>query len=153
MNKNNPVQQRMNKFLIRWTDIINLPDTKVVRIHTKENDLDMIDAYYEFMTAVDTDQEDFVVVFESKFESPETYATDLVKELEDQVTMWNTAQKPSEYEDSNIDWKPDYTINNNQNIASLFAENLNTFANYISPEKDIKVSLILRMHFILYIKK
>jgi len=147
MNKNNPVQQRMNKFLLQWTDIINSPGTKVVRIFTKENDLDMVDAYYEFMTAVDTDQEDFVVVFESKFESPETYAEDLVKELEEQVNMWNSAQKPEEFKDSNIDWKPDYAFNNNENITALFAENLNAFANYISPKGDIKVSLVLRMHF------
>ena len=148
MNKNNPVQQRMNIFLVEWTAIINRPNIKVVRIHTKENDLDMVDAYYEFMTAVDTNQEDFVVIFESKFNTLEIYGSDLVKELQEQVDMWNSAQKPPEYDDSDVDWQADYTIGKHHNVAELFARNLNTFANYISPHKDIKVSLVLRMHFI-----
>lgn len=148
MKKNNPIQERINQLLLKWTDAVNTPGVKIVRILSESDEQDMIETFFEFMLGIDTEQEDFVMIFNTQYSNLENYAKELLEEIEEEIDNWNNAEVPEELNFETIEWKPDYTLRDNENPAKLFIDNMNSFANYLIPDKDIKVSLVLRMFYI-----
>jgi len=147
MNKNNPIQERINQLLLKWTEGINTSDVKIVRILSEHDELEMIETFFEYMLGIDTDQEDFVMIFNAAFSNSEDYAKDLLAEIENEINNWNTADVPEELHFKKIEWKADYALADKNNPAQLFIANMNSLANYLKPEKETKVSLILRMFY------
>ncbi|GAA3508847.1 hypothetical protein GCM10022393_20760 [Aquimarina addita] len=147
MKGNNPIQERIYHLLQKWTIAINTPGVKIVRILSAHDEQDMIQAFFEYMLAIDTDQEDFVLILERPFSNLQDFSRDLLEEIEEEINMWNSAEVPEELHFKTIEWKPDYSLANKNNSAALLIKNLNNFANYLIPEKDIVVSIVIRMHY------
>ena len=145
MAENNPIQERVNLLLQKWTLAINSPGVKLVRIHAAHDERDIVDAFFEYMLALDTEQEDFVMVLEEPFSTHQDYARHLLEEIEEEINLWNEAEIPETVPFEKIEWKPDYTLGDDKNVTSLLVRNLNNFANYLVPEKDTKVSIVIRM--------
>lgn len=144
MKPNNPIQDRMNQLLLKWTLAINSPKVKIVRFLHRENEQEMIDTYFEYMLALDTDQEDFVMVLESPFSSLQEYGKDLLEEIEEEIKQWNEAEIPESIPFETITWKADYSLGSGTDSTKLLIKNLNTLACYLVPKKDIKVSIVLK---------
>ena len=147
MKQNNPIQERINQLVQKWTLAINTPKVKVVRILSDEDEQDMIDTLFEYMLAIDTNQEDFVMILESPFSTLEDFGKELLQEFEQEIENWNTAEIPEDLGFKKITWKPDYTLGSNSNHAELLIKNLNSFANYLKPKKETKVSFVIRMYY------
>lgn len=148
MKENNPIQERIHHLLQKWTIAINTPNVKIVRILSAHDEQDMIHAFFEYMLAIDTDQEDFVLVLEHPFSTLHDFSWELLQEIEEEINMWNSAEVPEELHFKTIEWKPDYSLVDEKNIAALLIKNLNSFANYLIPEKDNKVSIVIRMDYV-----
>lgn len=146
MTENNPIQERINQLLQKWTIAINTPGVKVVRILSEHDEEDMINTLFEYMLAVDTDQEDFVMVLQEPFSGHEVYSKHLLEEIEEEINQWNTAKIPEDIPFKTIEWKPDYTLGSDNNVAQLLVKNLNNFANYLIPDQKTKVSIVIRMY-------
>lgn len=147
MKPNNPIQDRMNQLLLKWTLAINTPDTKIVRLLYRDDEQDMIDTYFEYMLALDTDQEDFVMVLESPFSNLQDYGRALLEEIEEEIKQWNDAEIPESIPFETITWKADYSLGSETDPTKLLVQNLNTLAEYLVPKKEIKVSLILKSFY------
>ncbi|WP_452227759.1 hypothetical protein [Lacinutrix sp. MEBiC02404] len=143
MGQNNPIQERVDQMLLKWTLAINTPKVKIVRVLAAEDEQDMLGAYYQYMLAVDSNQQDFVLILTSPFTSAAAYSNDLLQELEEEINNWNTAEIPDAIPFETITWKPDYSLGNPENPAQLLIKNLNSFANYLQPEKKVKISIVL----------
>ncbi|WP_435315309.1 tetratricopeptide repeat protein [Cellulophaga fucicola] len=146
MSTNNPIQQRINLLLQKWTIAINTPDVKIVRILSEHDEEDIVSTFFEYMLALDTEQEDFVMVLYEPFSGHETYSKHLLEEIEEEINQWNTAKIPENIHFKTIEWKPDYTLGSSKNAAQLLVKNLNNFANYLIPDQKTKVSIIIRMY-------
>lgn len=147
MLENNPVQSRMDVFLSKWTEAVNTPGVKLARIHASRDDSDMLEAFFAYILAVDTDQEDFVLVFNTPFSDPGRFASELLGELDEEIERWNTAEIPKSIPFEHIGWKGDHALAGTKNEARLFIENINSLANHMYPDKSVKVSVVLRMHY------
>lgn len=143
---NNPIQQRINELIEKWTIAINTPGIKIVRVFGEHDEEDMINTLFEYMLAIDSDQEDFVMVLQEPYSNHLEYAKHLLEEIEEEINLWNTSKKPENFPFEQIDWKPDYTLGSKTNVTTLLVENLNRFANAIIPDQNVKVSIVLRMH-------
>lgn len=143
---NNPIQQRIDMLVEKWTVAINTPDIKIVRVLGEHDDEDMLNTLFEYMLAVDSDQEDFVIVLQEPFSNHWEYGKYLLEEIEEEIDLWNTSKLPEGFPFDTIEWKPDYSLGNENNATSLLVENLNNFANYLIPEQNIKVSIVIRMY-------
>jgi tetratricopeptide (TPR) repeat protein len=148
MLENNPIQNRLNTFLLKWEEAINKPDVKLVRILGNHEDDDMLDALFEYMLAIDSPQEDFVFVFNTPFSEVKNFSKDVLQDLEEEINRWNTAKIPETIPFETIEWQPDYSLEGKKNEAELLIKNINSFANYLYPDKSVKVSVILRMHYV-----
>ncbi len=146
--ENNPIQQRMDGLVRDWTNAINLPSVKIVRIAAADDEYATIEDFFEYMLAINTNQEDLVFLLKSQFEDVETYSEHLLKEVEELVKTWNETEKPSGIVFEKIEWVADYNLVEKENKASLFIKNMNALANYLIPEKDVIMSLVLRMYFV-----
>jgi len=146
--ENNPIQQRMDGLVQDWTNAINKPSVRIVRILATDDEYPTIEDFFEYMLAIDTNQEDLVFLLQSQFETIESYSELLLKEVDEMIQTWNESEKPAGIVFERIDWKADYTLGKEENKASLFIENMNALSNYLIPEKDTKMSLVLRMHFV-----
>jgi len=142
----NPIQQRINMLVEKWTVAINTPGIKIVRVLGEHDDEDMLNTLFEYMLAVDSDQEDFVMVLQEPFSNHQEYGKHLLEEIEEEINLWNTAKLPEGFPFDPIEWKPDYTLGNEKNVTRLLVENLNNFANYLIPEQNIKISIVIRMY-------
>lgn len=131
--------------LQQWITAINTPNVKVVRLLAHPDEEEMVDTFFQYLLALDIDIDDFTMVFETSFNKIEDFSTDLLKEFEEDIDLWNSAEKPDTIPNDIISWKANYSIKNNNNVASTFTENMNTFATYAFPEKEAKVCLIIKM--------
>ncbi|WP_219008793.1 tetratricopeptide repeat protein [Aquimarina litoralis] len=136
----------MLQLLQKWAIAINTPNVKIVRILYASNEEEMINAFCKFMLALDTEQEDLVLLLEQPFSNLENFGKELVEEIEKEIVLWNQAEIPESFNFKTIEWKPDYTLGSENNHGQIFIKNLNSLANYLVAKKDIKVSVVIRMH-------
>lgn len=148
MSKNNPIQHRLNKLLQEWKKAINTPDIKIVRILSKPDEEDMVDAFFEYLLAIDTDIDDFTMIFDSPLHNLSTFSNALLEEFTEEIEQWNTAKIPDNFSFNKIEWKANYAkeATETKNVAQTFINNMNTFANYAFSEKDKKVCLVVKMY-------
>lgn len=144
---NNPIEKRFQELVVKWSEAIHKKDVKVVRIHAQHDESVFIRDFFQYMLAVDSQQDDLVFLMDSPWNDRETFSKILLEELEETIGIWNDADKPKELTDEKVEWKPDYSIVQTRNKATLFAENINALANYLIPEKDTIISFVLTIPF------
>ncbi len=147
MKENNPIQDRMNQLLLKWTLAINTPNSKVIRLLHSADEEEMIDTYFEYMLALDTNQEDFVMVLDSPISTLEEYGRELLEEIEDEIKQWNEAKIHESIPFESITWEADYSLGSETDCTRLLVQNLNALARYLVPKKDIKVSIVLKSFY------
>ncbi len=144
---NNPVQKRFESLGLKWQEAINVPDVKIVRFYADHDEQPFIHDFFEYMLALDTDQEDLVFLLESPWDSIECFSKTLIEEVYDIVALWNTMQKPEGFPQEVIDWSINEDLGREENRAALFVDNVNILARTLVPDKDVIVSFIIKMPF------
>jgi tetratricopeptide (TPR) repeat protein len=144
----NPIQQRMELFVEKWEALRRHPDVKLVRIQAKDNEKDMVDAFYAYLLGVDTDNSDIPIIFQSIYHDDEQYTEDLLAELTDMIETWNAANKDSiQVAVPQLAWLPDPKLVDEDNPAFLFIKNINNLAAHLTLGEDVFLVPILQASF------
>ena len=102
----------------------------------------MIKAFYDYMLAIDSDEEDMVFVLECPFFNPATFSKELLEYVETQIILWNESKKPGNIVFEHIEWKPDYNIEDKENQAMLAVSNFNRLTEILVGDINVKCSFI-----------
>lgn len=144
MATSNSVQNAMDSLVSKWQNAYISRDVKMVCITYTPKEESMMEAFLDYILALDNQVENFVWVFESVFENEESFALDIAKEMQELVQNWNTMSKPVEYAASEINWEPVLEHSNSKNPMQLLVSNLNSFANTFFPKKDVEVCYVFK---------
>jgi hypothetical protein len=129
----NPVQQKMEYLADSWNDIPK-KKIKIIRSLIKYSDYNMLDAFYWYMLGMGTGVTDIVILFETEFMEYEYFGTNLIKELEGTVQLWNQAEFPGEMKKEKIEWCPDYKYSR-EDEPLLFITNINALSEALHLQK------------------
>jgi hypothetical protein len=147
--ESNPIQQRMELLVEKWEAVAKNPEVSVVRILAKENEKEMVDAFYSYLLGVDTDNHDVPVIFNSIYHDGRQYAEALLTELDDMIETWNCASKENvEVAIPHLDWHPNFQLTSDGNPAALFIRNINALAEYLPLQDGVFLVTILRVSFV-----
>ena len=141
--ESNPIQQRMEEFELKYIETSFIERYQFLVLRTPKEDLDMVDAFYEYMLGVDNEIEDVVVLFQSPLNEVKAYSQDLVEELFYTTFLWNYSKKPESIEENFIDWEMDMSLKEEKNMASLFVSNINTFCDSLEFEEGSNLVCVL----------
>lgn len=137
----NSIQHIADNMLSMWKEAIRNP-VKMVRIVINPGDEIMIKAFYDYMLAIDSDEEDMVFVLECPFFNPATFSKELLEYVETQIILWNESKKPGNIVFEHIEWKPDYNIEDKENQAMLAVSNFNRLTEILVGDINVKCSFI-----------
>lgn len=137
----NSIQHIADNMLSMWEEAIRNP-VKMVRIVINPGDEIMIKAFYDYMLAIDSDEEDMVFVLECPFFTPATFSKELLEYVETQIILWNESKKPGNIVFEHIEWKPDYNIEDKENQAMLAVSNFNRLTEILVGDINVKCSFI-----------
>lgn len=137
----NSIQHIADNMLSMWEEAIRNP-VKMVRIVINPGDEIMIKAFYDYMLAIDSDEEDMVFVLECLFFNPATFSKELLEYVETQIILWNESKKPGNIVFEHIEWKPDYNIEDKENQAMLAVSNFNRLTEILVGDINVKCSFI-----------
>lgn len=137
----NSIQHIADNMLSMWEEAIRNP-VKMVRIVINPGDEIMIKAFYDYMLAIDSDEEDMVFVLECPFFNPATFSKELLEYVETQIIIWNESKKPGNIVFEHIEWKPDYNIEDKENQAMLAVSNFNRLTEILVGDINVKCSFI-----------
>ena len=62
----NAIQQIADKMLYQWEDAVRKP-VKLIRIVINPGDESMLDAFYDYMLALDSEEEDMVFMLQKEY--------------------------------------------------------------------------------------
>ena len=128
----NPIEQRIEQIIYEWDISKTDSQARVVRILSQRDEQDIVDTFFTYMIATDTDIMDIAFHFDAMYTNDEEYTKSLLKELKETITIWNTNQKEvgeDEQETSEkIDWEVDYNIGKEMGWAGVFTANFNKLA-------------------------
>lgn len=141
MTMSNSIQHIADNMLSMWEEAIRNP-VKMVRIVINPGDEIMIKAFYDYMLAIDSDEEDMVFVLECLFFNPATFSKELLEYVETQIILWNESKKPGNIVFEHIEWKPDYNIEDKENQAMLAVSNFNRLTEILVGDINVKCSFI-----------
>lgn len=141
MTMSNSIQHIADNMLSMWEEAIRNP-VKMVRIVINPGDEIMIKAFYDYMLAIDSDEEDMVFVLECPFFNPATFSKELLEYVETQIILWNESKKPGNIVFEHIEWKPDYNIEDKENQAMLAVSNFNRLTENLVGDINVKCSFI-----------
>lgn len=141
MTMSNSIQHIADNMLSMWEEAIRNP-VKMVRIVINPGDEIMIKAFYDYMLAIDSDEEDMVFVLECPFFNPATFSKELLEYVETQIILWNESKKPGNIVFEHIEWKPDYNIEDKENQAMLAVSNFNKLTEILVGDINVKCSFI-----------
>lgn len=137
----NSIQHIADNMISMWEEAIRNP-VKMVRIVINPGDEIMIKAFYDYMLAIDSDEEDMVFVLECPFFNPATFSKELLEYVETQIILWNESKKPGNIVFEHIEWKPDYNIEDKENQAMLAVSNFNRLTEILVGDINVKCSFI-----------
>lgn len=137
----NAIQQIADNMLYLWEEAISHP-VKMVRIVINPGDESMLKAFYDYMLAIDSEEEDMVFVIALPFMSVVEYSDKVLRYIERQIEYWNDSDKPEDIIFERIDWTPDFTLGSKDNPAQLVVENFNRLAKVIVGGTDMKCSFV-----------
>lgn len=140
----NAIQQIADRMLYQWEDAVGKP-VKLIRIVIQPGDESMLDAFYDYMLAVDSEEEDMVFVIELPFSSTSDFSKDVVAYIAQQIEYWNHSEKPEEIVSEYVDWVPDYTVGTQENEASVAVANLNRLTEVLVSGTDMKCSFVFNL--------
>ncbi len=141
MTMSNSIQHIADNMLSMWEEAIRNP-VKMVRIVINPGDEIMIKAFYDYLLAIDSDEEDMVFVLECPFFNPATFSKELLEYVETQIILWNESKKPGNIVFEHIEWKPDYNIEDKENQAMLAVSNFNRLTEILVGDINVKCSFI-----------
>jgi tetratricopeptide (TPR) repeat protein len=141
LTMSNSIQHIADNMLSMWEEAIRNP-VKMVRIVINPGDEIMIKAFYDYMLAIDSDEEDMVFVLECPFFNPATFSKELLEYVETQIILWNESKKPGNIVFEHIEWKPDYNIEDKENQAMLAVSNFNRLTEILVGDINVKCSFI-----------
>ena len=125
----NPIEQRIEQIVDEWDISKTASQVRVVRILSQRDEQDIVDTFFTYMIATDTDIMDIAFHFDAMYTNDEEYTKSLLEELKETITIWNTNQKEvgeDEQETSEkIDWEVDYNIGKEMGWAGVFTANFN----------------------------
>lgn len=140
----NAIQQIADKMLYLWEDAVSNP-VKLVRIMIKPEDESMLEAFYEYLLALDTPQEGMVFTIDLPFVSEESFSLEVIDFIYKQVCDWNTSKKPADIIFEKVEWQPDYSLSDNKNPAALAVYNLNRIVSEMAYDDAVKFSFIFNL--------
>lgn len=141
--ESNPIQQRAEEFELRYLELSYTQSYTFLIFRTASDDWEMIKTFYDYMIGIDNEIEDVVLVFKSPLHQVNTYSKALVEELFMLTFLWNYADKPMGIEANYIDWNMDLVNSSKQNVAALFASNINAFCESVEFEEDSHLVCVL----------
>ena len=128
----NPIEQRIEQIVDEWDISKTDSQARIVRILSQRDEQDIVDTFFTYMIATDTDIMDIAFHFDAMYTNDEEYTKSLLEELKETITIWNTNQKEvgeDEQETSEkIDWEVDYNIGKEMGWAGVFTANFNKLA-------------------------
>ena len=128
----NPIEQRIEQIVDEWDISKTASQARVVRILSQRDEQDIVDTFFTYMIATDTDIMDIAFHFDAMYTNDEEYTKSLLEELKETITIWNTNQKEvgeDEQETSEkIDWEVDYNMGKEVGWAGAFTANFNKLA-------------------------
>lgn len=139
----NPIQQRAEELELKYLELKDTHPYTFLVLRTPSDDCEMIDAFYDYMVAVDNEIDDVVVVFKSGLQQVNLYSKALVEELFMSTFLWNYTDKPPGIESNYIQWKMDVTTSDTHNVAALFVSNINAFCASVEFEEDSYLVCVL----------
>ena len=140
----NAIQQIADKMLYQWEDAVRKP-VKLIRIVINPGDESMLDAFYDYMLALDSEEEDMVFVIELPFSSRTDFSKDVVGYIAQQVEYWNNSKKPEEIVFERVDWIADYKPEVAENDASVAVANFNKLTESLVKGTDMKCSFVFNL--------
>lgn len=141
----NAIQQIATNMFYQWQSVNATAGVRWIRLLIKPGDETMLDAFYHYMLGIDIDGEDMILILQLPFRSIDTFSQDVVAFLEEQVEMWNTSSKPEGTSFEKVDWKADYTLQDDDNPAQLAVENLNLLTSCILGAEKQKCCFVLHL--------
>lgn len=137
----NPIQAIAENLLNDWIIASDKKGVRVIRILTEGENSGMVDAFFDYMLALDIELEDFVFCSESQYSDLKGFCESIIDEIKQEVEIWNTVDVPEEIPYTEIKWE---VQNNFSNPIDFLVANLNSFTNYIAPNGDKKLCLIFK---------
>ena len=139
----NPIHQRAEEFELKYLALSSTSSYTFLIFRTAFDDWEMIDAFYAYMLGLDNEIEDVVLLFTTPFQWEKSYSKSLVEELFMSTFLWNYSEKPREIEENYIDWEMDLDAGSDENVATLFAKNINAFCETVEFEEDSNLVCVL----------
>ena len=142
--QSNPIQQRIELICEKWEEAKKHRDARIVRIQCQPDEEDMVDTFYTYMIGADTPILDIAFHFDAACTDTKLFSTQLVKELEEILHIWNDSHKDARIEYVPLQWKPDYSLLKDKNPAALFVQNFNRLAKEMDLEKGLFAVAVFR---------
>lgn len=140
----NAIQQIADNMLHLWEDAVAQP-VKMIRIVIKPGDETMLMAFYDYMLAIDSEEEDMVFVITVPFTSATQFSQEVLEYISTQVEYWNNSEKPEDIIFEKVEWQPDFTLECPENPAKSVVENLNRLTRTLVGETDMKCSFVFNL--------
>jgi hypothetical protein len=134
LKESNPVEQRIESLADKWKDAIDKRKGRIIRLHAKEEDEQMIDAFVWYMLGLDSLIDDIAFILDPLFTDEDTYSLRLLESLDTCIREWNELPKPEEINPVQVDWRPDLSLADKKNQAGLFVKNFNRLAETLDLE-------------------
>ena len=142
--QSNPIQQRIESICEYWEESKKFNSARIVRIQCQPDEHDMIDTFYMYMIGMDTPIMDISFHFDSTCSDVNTYSIDLLKELDELISIWNNSEKEKGITHFDINWKANFNINDKKNPALLFVANFNKLADILKLNDNLYSVAILK---------
>lgn len=91
----NAIQQIADNMLYLWENAVAQP-VKMIRIVINPGDETMLKAFYDYMLAIDSEEEDMVFIIALPFTSAMEFCKDVLQYISKQIEYWNNSKKPED---------------------------------------------------------
>lgn len=142
--QSNPIQQRIESVCEQWEDAKKFKSARIVRIQCQPDEHDMVDTFYIYMIGMDTPVMDISFHFDSICRDVNTYSMDLLKELDELISIWNNSEKEKGITHFDVKWGADFNIKDKKNPALLFIANFNKLADILNLNDNLYSVAILK---------
>ncbi len=136
----NAITRRVEHIQTLWDKFRNVPDARLCRWHVKQDELSMIDTFYQCNSHETSKTPDIFIRFETPFSNLQTYSKTLSEELtyiieDDRIALLE--------EGIDIDWQSEHT-DDDKNTALGFLRNFFRFADSLDldEEEDFVVAFL-----------
>lgn len=137
----NAIQQIADNMLHLWESAVAQP-VKMIRIVINPGDETMLKAFYDYMLAIDSEEEDMVFIIALPFTSAMEFSKDVLQYISKQIEYWNNSKKPEDIIFEKVEWQADDSTINSGNAAQTVVENLNRLTRELVSGTDMKCSFI-----------